>query len=444
MCLVSQHRQAWLVKPMLVLLFLAGIAAYASGPAETPFGESALSYDNPRYRRATIHPSLVHLDPGGTQQFKVVIVATRLMAADLPQEVKWAVNDIPGGNAEVGTIDANGMYTAPAAMPSPREIHICAEAGDVANKFLFGTVIIGDEPIRYKSVHVWAERSGAEGAHLSSPHGIGLDRDENILIADQGCDQVLRYAQDGTFLGTVGEGPGGLPGQVKDPREVRSDVEGRIFVTDSKGDRPRVQVFSHEGEFLQIFGEKGRLPGMLLRAHGMDWDLERRLFVVDVDNMRVSAYDKGGKPLYDWGTEGTLPGELNAPHGLCVDRSGDVFVTGYYGPTQKFNSVGEFVMAFGHGNPPFGAVYFHSVVDDQWGNVYVSARSRGGYDGAIQGAAENPVSIMKFNNNGDFVASWAFSEKEHRESEVIVGKDGRVYALFQGAGEAGVETFEQE
>jgi hypothetical protein len=391
-----------------------------------------------------IHPSLVHLDPGETQQFKVVICATRLMAADVPQEVKWAVNDIPGGNAEVGTIDAKGVYRAPARMPSPREIHICAEASDVANRFLFGTVIIGGAPIRYKSVHIWAEKQGAEGSHMNSPHGIGLDRDENLLIADLGGNKVLRYTQDGEFLGEVGEGSGRNPGQVTEPREVRSGPKGRIFVTDSKGDRPRVQVFSHDGKFKQILGEKGRLPGMLLRPHGMDWDSERRLFVVDVDNMRVNVYDKDGTPLYDWGIEGTLPGELNAPHGLYVDRSGDVFVTGYYGPTQKFNADGEFVLAFGHGDPPDGPVYFHSVSGDKWGNAYLSVRSRGGYDGSIQSADEQRVSIMKFNNSGDFVTSWAFSEEEHSESEVVVGEDGRVYALFKGDGEAGVETFEQE
>ena len=279
---------------------------------------------------------------------------------------------------------------------------------------------------------------------MVSPHGIGLDRDENILIADLGGSQVLRYTQDGKFMDKIGEGQGRHPGQVTDPREVRSDVEGRIFVTDSKGDRPRVQVFSHDGTFERIFGEKGRLPGMLLRAHGMDWDAERRLFVVDVDNMRVNVYDKDGRPLYDWGTEGTLPGELNAPHGLYVDRSGDVFVTGYYGPTQKFNAEGEFVLAFSHGDPPDGAVYFHSVSGDKWGNAYLSVRSRGGYDGSIQGADEKRISIMKYNNNGDFVAGWAFSEEEHSESEVAVSADGRVYALFKGAGEAGVETFEQE
>ncbi len=33
--------------------------------------------------------------------------------------VTWQVNGVTGGNASAGTIDANGLYTAPAVVPSP-------------------------------------------------------------------------------------------------------------------------------------------------------------------------------------------------------------------------------------------------------------------------------------------------------------------------------------
>lgn len=434
----SMHAFRWGV---LCAVAFSSISALAQAPV---IGRSALEWEHPRYKRATITPTLVHLEPGQEQKFKIVIAATRLMAAQEPGEVKWSVNDVAGGNATLGTIDATGLYHAPAAAPSPRELYVCAEVPEAANKFLVATVIIGQAPIVYKSAHVWAEKKDDRNARLKSPHGIGLDKDGNVLIADQNGDQVLRYAPDGKYLNRIDAGSGRNPGEVSEPREVTSDVEGRIFVTDSKGDRPRVQVFSHEGKFLQIFGEKGRLPGMLLRAHGMGFDRDRRLFIVDVDNMRVNVYDKDGKSLYDWGTEGMLPGELNAPHGLFVDRSGDVFVTGYYGPTQKFNAEGEFVLAFGHASPPDGPAYFHSVAGDQWGNAYLSVRGYEGYDGAIERGEGVRVSVMKYNNHGDYITGWSYSAKEHSESEVAVGKDGKVYALFKGPKEVGVETFVQE
>lgn len=440
----SAHILRILSSIALIGFSLSSPQVHADGAYTDHVGQSALNDGDPRYRRATIHPTIAHVEPGAQQKFKVVMKTTRLMAASPAEDVEWSVNDIAGGNATVGTIDEHGIYTAPATVPFPREINIVAHAPKAANEYLFSTVIIGAEPIEYKSTHIWQEKIGEAGSHLVKPHGIGLDKDGNILIADQDANSVHRYTRDGKYLGKIDAGSGREPGQVTEPREVQSDVEGRIFVTDSKGDRPRIQVFSNEGKFLQIFGEKGRLPGMLLRAHGIGFDRARNLFIVDVDNMRVNVYDQAGKSLRDWGTEGILPGEFNAPHGLFVDRSGDVMVTGYYGPTQKYNGYGDFVMEFAHGDPPDGAVYFHSVAGDKWGNAYLSVRNKGGYDGSIQAAGGHYYSIKKYNNNGDFICGWAYSTPEHSESEVVVDKDGNVFALFNGSGVSGVETFAQK
>ena len=411
-------------------------------------GLPLLAAPQSKHHRATISPSLVRLAPGAEQSFKVVMVATRLMAAQAPKEVRWSVNDIPGGNAAVGSIDASGRYRAPERVPSPREIHICAEVPDAANRFLFATVIVGDGPVTYRSVHLWSEPVVSEETrrteHMLDPHGIGLDPGGNLLIADQRGNRVLRYTTQGKYLGELGSGPGSEPGQFTEPRIVATDVRGRIFVSDSKGDRPRIQVFSAAGEFLQIFAEKGLKPGMILRCHGMGFDRAGRLFVADVDNMRVNVYGGDGEFLYQWGEEGLNPGQFNAPHGLFVDRSGDVFVSGYYGPTQKFSPEGDFITAFAYGDPPEGPVYFHNMTGDRWGNVYVMVRTREGYQGArVHGAAQR-ISVMKYNNNGDPITGWSFTAAEHRETTVTIADDGRVYALFDGDREKGVETFVEE
>jgi DNA-binding beta-propeller fold protein YncE len=400
-----------------------------------------------KYQRATIGPSLVYLDPADEEQFKVVMVATRLMAATAASEVRWAVNDIPGGNEVFGTIDETGLYRAPSKIPSPREIHICADVPEAANRFLWATVILGDTPPRYKSVNLWSEsvvKGGATTEHMTDPHGIDLDRDGNILIADQKGSDVYRFTPDGEFLGRIGKGPGASQGEFKEPRMVICDATGNIFVTDSKGDRPRVQMFDPDGNFVKWFAEKGRPEGMILRCHGVGFDRQHRLHTVDVDNMRVNVYSHSGEFLYDWGEEGLDLGQFNAPHGLFVDANGDVFVSGYYGPTQKFNSEGDFLFAFCHGDPPNGPVYFHSLSGDRWGNAYVTVRTTEGYDGALALGVDRALSLMKFNNNGDFITALSLAASEHRETSTVVGPEGKVYALFKGATSMGVETFEEE
>jgi outer membrane murein-binding lipoprotein Lpp len=57
----------------------------------------------------TISPSAVALAAGQTAQFQL---------SDNRKNVLWSVAAVPGGNSAVGTIDANGNYTAPSANAS--------------------------------------------------------------------------------------------------------------------------------------------------------------------------------------------------------------------------------------------------------------------------------------------------------------------------------------
>ncbi|MHC4617859.1 MAG: NHL repeat-containing protein, partial [Planctomycetota bacterium] len=339
------------------------------------------------FNRSIIKPSLVRLKARQQQKFKVVKLATYLMAASAPGKVKWSVNSIPGGNKKLGAIDADGLYTAPKKAPTPCEIHIRAEVEDSANRYLFATVLMGEPS--YKLAHTWSQEikpeeaepeEGKSTGELKKPHGICLDRDGNLLIADQ-AGWVMRFNTRGKYLGDVGSGKGSDPGEFTQPRAVLVDAHGHIWVTDSKGDRPRIQMFTHDGEFVRIFAEKGIGPGQIHRAHGMGFDKQQRLFVTDVDNFRINVYSHDGEFLYSWGKPGLDAGEFNAPHGLVVDPSGDVFVSGYYGPTQKFDPNGKFLFAFAHGDPPDGPVYFHTMVGDKWGNIYLMVRNKEGGQG---------------------------------------------------------------
>ncbi|HJT68578.1 MAG TPA: alkaline phosphatase family protein [Terriglobales bacterium] len=55
-----------------------------------------------------------------TQQFSATVSNTGNTT------VAWSVNGISGGNAELGTISSNGLYTAPASVPTPADLTITA------------------------------------------------------------------------------------------------------------------------------------------------------------------------------------------------------------------------------------------------------------------------------------------------------------------------------
>jgi len=391
-------------------------------------------------RRALIAPSVIHLATGSHQQFKVVLRATRLHGAITAPSVTWSVNHIPGGNETIGRISPEGLYQAPLSLPKPREVHICAHVPTARNPYLWATVLFDGEGPAYHLTSEWSEPVGG-GGRLKDPHSVALDSRHNLVIADYNGSRVLRYSREGKYLGDLGLGTGESPGYVIKPRVVHVDRHGNIFVSDQKKDKPRIQVFSPEGQFLRIFAEKGIQPGQILRAHGLAFDSQDRLYVVDVDAMRINIYDHNGEFISTWGNDGADLGEFNAPHGIAMDANDDVFVVGYYGPCQKFTKDGTLLRVFAEADPPDGAVYFHSISSDRWGNVYLTVRGAGGYGGKLEDNEGNRVSIQKYNNNGDYVSSLTLNVKAHAENWSIVDENDDVYAIFMGNDRMGVEVF---
>ena len=75
--------------------------------------------------RVTISPAIASVPAGDTRQFTATVTGTANTAAT------WSVNEVPGGDTTVGTISSTGLYTAPAAIPSPGVVSV--KATSVAN-----------------------------------------------------------------------------------------------------------------------------------------------------------------------------------------------------------------------------------------------------------------------------------------------------------------------
>ncbi|MBZ5543590.1 MAG: hypothetical protein LAO07_07910, partial [Acidobacteriia bacterium] len=84
----------------------------------------------------TISPTTAALVVGGTAQFTASVHNTSNTA------VTWQVNDTAGGDATVGTISSAGLYTAPAAVPSPATVTVKAVSQADTTKSASATVTI--------------------------------------------------------------------------------------------------------------------------------------------------------------------------------------------------------------------------------------------------------------------------------------------------------------
>lgn len=72
---------------------------------------------------------------GSTRQFTTYVSLS-------PNTVTWSVNDIPGGNAMVGTVSATGLYQAPPTVPMANVVTLKATSTAYANKFGTATITI--------------------------------------------------------------------------------------------------------------------------------------------------------------------------------------------------------------------------------------------------------------------------------------------------------------
>ncbi len=86
----------------------------------------------------TIQPQTAALAPGQTMQFTA--------ASTSGGQIAWLVNGVPGGNSAVGTIDANGNYTAP---PISQSINVVVSA-----------VLVGSTQTNYATAPVALIQSG--------------------------------------------------------------------------------------------------------------------------------------------------------------------------------------------------------------------------------------------------------------------------------------------
>lgn len=375
--------------------------------------------------RPVITPSLVHLDPGASRQFKIDI------GGRAAQGVTWSVNDAVGGDDKFGRISRDGLYKAPAAIPKPREVHIHGVIAKPKPFHVWATVILGQEPLTYKLKTRFGERGEGPGK-IKDPHGFAFDRDRNLIITDALDNRVYRFSRQGKYLGELGFGAGSDSAQFKQPRDVRIDSAGNIVIADA--DNYRIQIFDPSGKFLRMYGRKGTAPGEMLRVHALEASRDGKLYAVDVDNSRVMVFDGMGQLLFQWGKAGPGPGEFHDPHGLAIDANGDLFVSNYWGSCQKFTGDGKYLFEFADPKKDV-FTHAHAINGDRWGNVYLMARDK-----------DNRNAIVKYNNNGTLVATWPPLKpvKEWGVKAAIVDDDGTIYAGVESQDIVGIEVYEEQ
>ncbi|HKF66121.1 MAG TPA: peptidyl-alpha-hydroxyglycine alpha-amidating lyase family protein, partial [Vicinamibacterales bacterium] len=155
-----------------------------------------------------------------------------------------------------------------------------------------------------------------------SPHGIHVDRQGNIWLADGGVkngkgNQVFKFSPDGKLLMTLGKAgvAGDGPDAFNPPSDILVAPNGDIFVADGHdaSTNARIVKFSRDGKFIKSWGKLGTGPGEFNCPHSLAMDSMGRLFVADRLNNRIQIFDQDGKFLAEWR-------QFGRPSGVFIDR----------------------------------------------------------------------------------------------------------------------------
>lgn len=174
------------------------------------------------------------------------------------------------------------------------------------------------------------------GPPFHYPTNLALSATGEMYVSDgYGNARMHKFSADGRLLFSWGE-PGTGPGQFQVPHGVAVDRDGVVLVADRENSR--IQFFSPEGKFLSEWTDVARPSQIFIDPAGNVVVAELGFYAgmwpgivaaPDAPGGRVSIYDRGGAVLARWGggVNPCAPGDFFAPHGIWLDSRGDIYVT---------------------------------------------------------------------------------------------------------------------
>ncbi|TAL47177.1 MAG: 6-bladed beta-propeller [Chitinophagaceae bacterium] len=215
------------------------------------------------------------------------------------------------------------------------------------------------------------------GANLFiMPHGLTVDKHNNIWVTDVGLHQVLKFSHDGRLLIKWGvpKVPGNDSLHFNLPTDVAIANDGSFYVSDGYGNS-RVVKFSATGKYLFTWGSHGNKPGEFNIPHAITLDDKGNVYVADRENNRIQVFDSTGafiKEIMNNEKVAQIPAITldNSQHLFAVDYDfKDSIVNG--STIFRYDSSGKVFLKFSDAGTNKRAVaWFHDISVDKDGNVY--------------------------------------------------------------------------
>jgi len=206
---------------------------------------------------------------------------------------------------------------------------------------------------------------------LDGAMGMALGADGRIYIGEQRDNgRVLRFAQDGTFLGVMSEGVAS-----RRPESVESGPDGNIYFTDAFGSAgDKVYKLDLAGPTTSVFIPQSGGSYSLNNPRGLSFDPDGNAYISDRNNNRILKFDGATGAFlsrFDSGGAPTLPQDLTWHNGelyVSANTGGGINGILRYNPDGTFKdtflsaAIGTNIGVSGLGSDIYTADYVDNKV----------------------------------------------------------------------------------
>lgn len=189
-----------------------------------------------------------------------------------------------------------------------------------------------------------AKVPGDDSLHFNLPTDVAVASDGTFYVSDgYGNSRVIKFSAEGSYLFHWGS-KGNEAGQFEIPHGIDLDKEGNVYVADRENNR--VQIFSARGEFIKEWQNTGtdQLYSVTVdekREHlfGVDYLVVNDTIVKGSDIFR---FDLETNLQIQLGRTGSYDGPITRYHDIAVDAEGNIYLGDILGnQIQKFELISD-------------------------------------------------------------------------------------------------------
>lgn len=187
-----------------------------------------------------------------------------------------------------------------------------------------------------------AKVPGDDAGHFNLPTDVAVAPDGTFYVSDgYGNSRVVKFSAEGSYLFDWGS-KGNKPGQFLIPHGIDLDKNGNVYVADRENNR--IQIFDATGQFLKQWQNSGtdQLYSVTVdegREHlfGVDYLALNDTLPMGSDIFR---FDLETNLQMQFGRTGNYDGPIARYHDIAVDADGSIYLGDIYGNRiQKFEWV---------------------------------------------------------------------------------------------------------